>query len=94
MGGKPVRGFGISERSLALYRDWELVEVLAASLNQVPGSDGVAPLVGIVRPLVLDGKRTEALDYLASTVAPAIESVPGDTGLLRQILDDLTAALA
>jgi predicted secreted hydrolase len=94
MGGKPVRGFGISERSLALYRDWELVEVLAASLHQVPGSDGVAALVGVLRPLVVDGNRTEALDYLASTVAPAIELGPGDTALLRQILDDLTAALA
>lgn len=27
MRGKPVRGFGFYERSLALYRDWELAEV-------------------------------------------------------------------
>jgi predicted secreted hydrolase len=29
LGGKPVSGFGFYERSLALYRDWELADVLA-----------------------------------------------------------------
>jgi predicted secreted hydrolase len=31
MRGQPVSGFAFYERSLALYRDWELVEVLAAA---------------------------------------------------------------
>jgi predicted secreted hydrolase len=30
MGGRPVSGFAFYERSLALYRDWELVDVVAA----------------------------------------------------------------
>ena len=30
LGGEPVSGFAFYERSLALYRDWELVDVLAA----------------------------------------------------------------
>lgn len=30
MGGKPVSGFALYERSLALYRDWELADVRAA----------------------------------------------------------------
>jgi hypothetical protein len=29
--GKPVSGFAFYERSLALYRDWELDDVLAAA---------------------------------------------------------------
>ena len=33
MHGQPVQGFGISERSLALYRDWELVDVLSTMLE-------------------------------------------------------------
>ncbi|HET6733181.1 lipocalin-like domain-containing protein [Mycobacterium sp.] len=41
--GKPVSGFGFYERSLALYRDWELVDVLAAA---GPGErDEVARLI-------------------------------------------------
>jgi predicted secreted hydrolase len=94
MRGEPVRGFGISERSLALYRDWELVDVLAVTVAQAGGSAGLAPLLEVLRPLVVDGRRDEALDYVVSTVAPAIESLAGDTALLRQILDDLVAALS
>ncbi|WP_424746597.1 hypothetical protein [Mycobacterium sp.] len=30
LGGKPVSGFAFYERSLALYRDWELADVRAA----------------------------------------------------------------
>jgi hypothetical protein len=31
LGGKPVSGFAFYERSLALYRDWELDDVLATA---------------------------------------------------------------
>lgn len=45
--GKPVSGFGFYERSLALYRDWELVDVLAAA---GPGErDEVARLIDELR---------------------------------------------
>ena len=30
--GEPVTGFAFYERSLALYRDWELVDVLATTV--------------------------------------------------------------
>jgi hypothetical protein len=93
MQGKPVRGFGISERSLALYRDWELVDVLATTA-QYRGVDEAAPLIEHLRPMVVDGRRAEALDYLVGTVRPAIESPSTDSGELAQILADLAAALA
>jgi predicted secreted hydrolase len=92
MRGEPVRGFGISERSLALYRDWELVDVLATTADY-RGADRVATLVEHLRPLVADGRRAEASDYLAGTVRPAVESLSTDAGELAQILDDLAAAL-
>jgi hypothetical protein len=45
--GKPVSGFGFYERSLALYRDWELVDVLAAA---GPGErDEVARIIDDLR---------------------------------------------
>ena len=56
MRGEPVRGFGISERSLALYRDWELVDVLATT--------ELAALAETLRPLVAGGRRAEALQRL------------------------------
>ena len=41
--GKPVTGFAFNERSLALYRDWELVEVLATTVaNAEPVEPGPA----------------------------------------------------
>jgi hypothetical protein len=38
--------------------------------------------------------RTEALDYLGSTMRPAVESQATDTGELAQLLADLAAALS
>lgn len=37
--GNPVSGFAFNERSLALYRDWELIEVPAT----VIASAGLSP---------------------------------------------------
>jgi predicted secreted hydrolase len=93
MRGKPVRGFGISERSLALYRDWELVEVLTTTA-EFRGADALAAEVELLRPLVLDGRRAEALDHLMSTVRPAVESLLTDADELAQVVDDLVAALS
>ena len=39
MRGEPVSGFAFYERSLALYRDWELIEVLAATVEDLSPAD-------------------------------------------------------
>ncbi|ULE35872.1 carotenoid 1,2-hydratase [Mycobacterium sp. IDR2000157661] len=78
LGGEPVTGFAFYERSLALYRDWELVDVLAAEV----GEDRVAS----VRGLVTDGRRDEAIDLLQKEMqncGPVID----------RIVDDLVSAL-
>ncbi len=33
--GEPVSGFAFNERSLALYRDWELIDVLATTVENL-----------------------------------------------------------
>ena len=61
--GEPVSGFAFYERSLALYRDWELIDVLAAS-------GGESSLVEQVRTLVAAGRRAEARKLLEAIEQP------------------------
>lgn len=76
--GEPVSGFAFYERSLALYRDWELVDVLAAAV----GEQAATP----VRQLIDADRRPEAVDYLRAHTA-------GESGA-SQIVDDLIEALS
>lgn len=80
VGGEPVSGFAFYERSLALHRDWELVDVLAAAL---PDRDS---MVATLRDLITDGRRQEAVDYLNN-------ELPDDSGPAAQIVADLVSAL-
>ncbi|MGV0793795.1 lipocalin-like domain-containing protein [Mycolicibacterium sp. XJ1819] len=75
--GQPVTAFAFYERSLALYRDWELVDVLGSVL----GESRVAKL----RSLIDAGHRDEAVVHLDSRVA---RDAGADT-----IVDDLLTAL-
>jgi predicted secreted hydrolase len=76
--GEPVSGFAFYERSLALYRDWELVDVLAS----VVGESRVAALRGLVET----GRRDEAIDHLRKEMLPSGTEAAG-------IIDDLITAL-
>lgn len=76
--GQSVSGFAFYERSLALYRDWELVDVLAA----VVGESAVAT----VRDLIADGRRDEAIDHL--------NKLRPETGEAAEVVTDLVNALA
>ena len=66
--GEQVSGFAFYERSLALYRDWELIDVLAATLEE-------SSLVDQVRPLVDAGRRAEAQKLLQASDQPACRDV-------------------
>src|SRR5271166_3842520 len=68
MRGEPVTGFAFYERSLALYRDWELIDVLAAEPSLVS-------LVEQVRPLVASGRRAEARKLLEANDQPDCRDV-------------------
>ncbi|MEO3759492.1 lipocalin-like domain-containing protein [Mycobacterium sp. B14F4] len=78
--GEPVSGFAFYERSLALYRDWELVDVLAAEMGE--------PAAARVRELIETGHRGEAIDYLTSEVRPDADPKAA------RIVDDLVGALS
>jgi hypothetical protein len=86
LGGRPVTGFAFYERSLALYRDWELVDVLAAAVAESPAPQlsGIADELAV---LVAAGRRGEAIDLL--------NRVSGiEQGAVATILEDLAAALS
>ena len=87
-GGIPVTGFAFNERSLALYRDWELIDVLAAAATNVgPGDSDLPSVVDQVRPLVASGNRREALRLL-------VDLRSGRNDALATVLDDLIAVLS
>ncbi|OBA78554.1 secreted hydrolase [Mycobacterium sp. 1164966.3] len=87
MWGESVSGFAFNERSLALYRDWELVEVLATTvMNLDPPAPGLQSLVDQLVPLVAAGRRDEAAALLSKT-SP-------QNAALATILEDLNTALA
>ncbi|MEE2855678.1 MAG: secreted hydrolase [Actinomycetota bacterium] len=88
MWGKPVTGFAFNERSLALYRDWELVEVLSTTVGSLaPPEPELQAMVDRVAPLVAAGRRKDAVELL-SNVASA------ENHTLAQLLDDLIAVLS
>ncbi|WP_406814733.1 secreted hydrolase [Mycobacterium sp. M23085] len=88
MWGKPVTGFAFNERSLALYRDWELVDVLSTTVaNLTPPEPGLQTMVDQVAPLVAAGRRKDAVELLFS-------SAPVENDTLAKLLDDLIAVLS
>jgi hypothetical protein len=92
MNGKPVTGFGIWERSLALYRDWELVEVLAAAVASLPSpSQPMAEAVDELRTLIGAERRQDATDYVNTKLGPALVGLPHE---VLAVVDDLASALA
>jgi hypothetical protein len=63
MRGEPVSGFAFYERSLAMYRDWELIDVLESTL--VRRNDVLDQL----RSLVAAGNRSEARKLLQDNLS-------------------------
>src|SRR5580704_3749257 len=80
--GEPVSGFAFYERSLALYRDWELIDVLAAAVDD--GSDVLDQL----RSLVAAGKRSEARKLLQDNLT----TLPADGRDVAEALIEVLSA--
>jgi predicted secreted hydrolase len=78
MRGEAVDGFGFYERSLALYRDWELVDVLAAAAGE--------PRVRTLRELIGTGRRDDVTAHLRDEFA-------GGGTAITTLVEDLLAAL-
>jgi predicted secreted hydrolase len=93
MRGKPVSGFAFYERSIAMYRDWELVDVLATAVAAPgPRAGQLASMVARLRSLIDDGRGREALDYLDNAVRPIVDALPVGTRV-AEIFADLVNAL-
>jgi predicted secreted hydrolase len=86
--GEPVNGFAFYERSLALYRDWELIDVLAAAVEDL--SPAEQQLVDQVRPLVASGDRPKARKLLQTMLA----GLPPNRTDCREVVEALTEALS
>lgn len=88
MWGEPVTGFAFNERSLALYRDWELVDVLSTTVARlIPPEPTLQTMVDQVVPLVAAGRRKDAVELL-------FRSAPVENDTLAKLLDDLIAVLS
>lgn len=88
MWGEPVTGFAFNERSLALYRDWELVDVLSTTVaGLAPPEPTLQAMVDQVVPLVAAGRRKDAVELL-------FRSAPVENDTLAKLLDDLIAVLS
>lgn len=88
MWGRPVTGFAFNERSLALYRDWELVDVLSTTVASLaPPEPTLQTMVDQVVPLVAAGRRKDAVELL-------YRSAPVENDMLAKLLDDLIAVLS
>ncbi|MGV0044774.1 secreted hydrolase [Mycobacterium colombiense] len=88
MWGEPVTGFAFNERSLALYRDWELVDVLSTTVaSLIPPEPTLQTMVDQVVPLVAAGRRKDAVELL-------FRSAPVENDTLAKLLDDLIAVLS
>ncbi len=88
MWGEPVTGFAFNERSLALYRDWELVDVLSTTVAGLAQPEPtLQAMVDQVVPLVAAGRRKDAVELLFA-------SAPVENDALAKLLDDLIAVLS
>jgi len=86
--GQPVTAFAFNERSLALYRDWELVEVLATTVANIePPDPDLQTAVDQLVPLVAAGRRDEARELLTKVR-------PDQDGTLATLIDDLIGVLS
>jgi hypothetical protein len=91
MRGEPVSGFAFYERSLALYRDWELIEVLASAVENLSAADPqLAEAVNQLRPLIASRNRAQGRKLLQSMLA----ALPADSMHCRDVIDAMIEVLS
>jgi len=103
MQGRGVEGFGFHERTLPFTRDFELVEVLRASLRHLPPAafpasrpspSTAADLAWELDAFLARRDRAAARHYLGTRILPILEQLQDSHRThLRRIAADLDAAL-
>ena len=88
MGGRPVTGLALYEATIAMYRDWELIDVLATQVAAAGAdSEELTSAIGEARSHIAHGDNPVTLEFLDRRVRPLL------AGDLLEILDDLTDAV-
>jgi predicted secreted hydrolase len=91
MRGEPVSGFAFYERSLALYRDWELIEVLASAVENLSAADPqLTEAVDQLRPLIASGNHAQGRKVLQSMLA----ALPEGSMPCRDVIDAMIQVLS
>jgi len=100
--GQLITGFGEAEHTEALYRKWELVDVLDVTLENLPDDtfppDGVTrpealAMVGRLKAAVDAGKTAVANQILTSQLAPAVATMAaGEQPFLSELAHDIGVA--
>jgi hypothetical protein len=103
MDGRPVTGFGFHERTLALTRDFELVDMLRETVRRLPGEaapeggpapSALADLVWRIDGFLGHRDAEGALRFLRDGVRPELEKIaPPHRGEILEMADDLAETL-
>lgn len=95
MGGTPVTGFAFFESSDAMYRDWELVDVLETQISSAGAeSTELASALGEVRSLIARRDNPATVSFLDERLRPLLAALPDNvSGELTEVLDALAEAV-
>jgi predicted secreted hydrolase len=95
MRGMPVTGVALYEATIAMYRDWELIDVLATQVAAVHAdSDALTSALDEARAHIARRNAQATVDFLDRRVRPLLTALPNETaGELLDILASLTDAV-
>ncbi|MDT5388611.1 MAG: hypothetical protein QOE04_2252, partial [Mycobacterium sp.] len=95
MRGHPVTGVALYEATIAMYRDWELIDVLATQVAAVHAdSDALTSALDEARAHIARRNARATVDFLDRQVRPLLTALPDETaGELMDILASLTDAV-
>jgi predicted secreted hydrolase len=95
MRGKPVTGVALYEATIAMYRDWELIDVLATQVAAVGAdSEALTSALDEARAHIARRNAQATVDFLDRQVRPLLAELPDDAaGDLMDILASLTDAV-
>jgi predicted secreted hydrolase len=95
MRGRPVTGVALYEATIAMYRDWELIDVLATQVTAVGADSGaLTSALNEARAHIARRNTQVTVDFLDRQVRPLLAGLPDeDAGELLDILASLTEAV-
>lgn len=96
MRGKPVTGVALYEATNAMYRDWELVDVLATQLAACGAeTPALATAIDGLRALVVRHDDQAALEHMDRQVRPLLTALPDQVaGDLLELVANLADAVS